>query len=298
MANTKIDRIKLSTSDTTYDIDLPTDATPTISSLTTDTLSVTGTSTLSDVDLGGTISGGTISGATISGGTVNNANLSACTISGGTIQASTILTNSGVISGGTISGSTLADCTISDGTELVNGGTILAGTIKDSTLSNCRVGTTLLTTKTKYTAQGSATEIPIITTNSLGQVTTISTTTVQRGHRFIATFTGTSRGVTLQFDAYTSTGDVVTQEVVVQNGRRYASPADTVFLIISRSATSLQNLGYTVGSETGLMVSLDDPTRYDPANILGNVATQGVSHHCLLLSDCMVSLFNLRVIAG
>ena len=34
MANTKIDRIKLNGSDTVYDIDLPTDATPSISSLT------------------------------------------------------------------------------------------------------------------------------------------------------------------------------------------------------------------------------------------------------------------------
>lgn len=48
MANSKIDSLKVGNS--TYDITLPVDATPTIASLTTSTLTVKGTSNLTDVN--------------------------------------------------------------------------------------------------------------------------------------------------------------------------------------------------------------------------------------------------------
>ena len=48
MANSKIDSLKVGSS--TYDITLPVDATPSITSLTTSTLIVKGTSSLTDVN--------------------------------------------------------------------------------------------------------------------------------------------------------------------------------------------------------------------------------------------------------
>ena len=55
MANPKIDSIKLSGSDKTFDIDLPYTATPSVTSLTTSELSVDGVSTLGDVKAFGEI---------------------------------------------------------------------------------------------------------------------------------------------------------------------------------------------------------------------------------------------------
>lgn len=313
MANTKIDRIKFSGSSTTYDIDLPTDATPTISSLTTDTLSVTGTSTLSDVNAN-TIEATSmnvtshldtynlychnessivnLTATTLkvtNGSTLSNVTLGG-TISGGTISGATV-------SGGTISGSTLDGCTISAGTELVNGGTILNGTIKDSTLSNCKVGTTPLTIKPRYSSVGSGTEVPVITTNDIGQVTRISTTRVKTGHVFSVTFGSSSPEfegkVKLKFHAITSTGQSVTKTVTIQSGSSYTSPDHTVFLSISRaeySGSQPIKPSMTVLAK-GFMVSLDDPTAYFPASILADVAIHNLTHHCLLISDCTISDF-------
>lgn len=56
MANTKIDSIKLAGSTETYDIDLPSTATPNITGLTTSSLSVTGSSNLTDVTTTGNVS--------------------------------------------------------------------------------------------------------------------------------------------------------------------------------------------------------------------------------------------------
>lgn len=53
MANSKIDSIKVGS--TTYDITLPSDATPTIASLTTGSLTATGVSNLSSVNISGTL---------------------------------------------------------------------------------------------------------------------------------------------------------------------------------------------------------------------------------------------------
>ena len=59
MANAKIDSVKLSGGSDTYYFDLPSDATPNITSLTTGTLTVSGTSNLTDVSVS-TINGVTV----------------------------------------------------------------------------------------------------------------------------------------------------------------------------------------------------------------------------------------------
>ena len=180
---------------------------------TVQTVTLSGTNTLTGNIVGGTLSGSTFSGGTVqtvtlSGtstltGTISGGTLSGSTLFSGTVQGSTLSgtnTVSGTLSGGTLSGSTLSSGTVQgstlSGTNLVSG-TLSGGTLSGSTLSSGTVqgGT--------FSGSIAATSVTISGGTFSGP--TLNTVTLSGG-----TINGASIGLTSSSTGSFSTAQVIT----------------------------------------------------------------------------------------
>ena len=155
----------------------------TLSSGTVQGSTLSGTNTVSGTLSGGTLSGSTLSSGTVQGSTLSGTNLVSGTLSGGTLSGSTL--SSGTVQGGTFSGSIAAtSVTISGGT--FSGPTLNTVTLSGGTINGASIGLTSSSTGSFSTAQ--------VITLRFADNSTMTTAPIAAGGT--VTFVGTQSGLT------------------------------------------------------------------------------------------------------
>ena len=150
---------------------------------TVQTVTLSGTNTLTGNIVGGTLSGSTLSSGTVQGSTLSGTNTVSGTLSGGTLSGSTL--SSGTVQGGTFSGSIAAtSVTISGGT--FSGPTLNTVTLSGGTINGASIGLTSSSTGSFSTAQ--------VITLRFADNSTMTTAPIAAGGT--VTFVGTQSGLT------------------------------------------------------------------------------------------------------